>query len=173
SGMGRSPSCARSVASQPPSATSTRTQRQRLLVHQVRVSRVLRRDRSGPPSLQGRRRAVAAAPHPGNARGPLVAGGGQAVCRDVHGRREGAAGGMRTDMRPSIAELEDRIAALPPEARAAAERIFAVSSTVGRLDPPAEMRDWITKQFGSVDAVMAPRIVRVTHLVLHERALFT
>ena len=79
---------------------------------------------------------------------------------------------MRTDMRPSIAELEDRIAALPPEARAAAERIFAVSSTVGRLDPPAEMRDWITKQFGSVDVVMAQRIVRVTNLVMLEGALF-
>src|SRR5438876_9446186 len=79
---------------------------------------------------------------------------------------------MRTDMRPSIAELEDRIAALPPEARAAAERIFAVSSTVGRLDPPAEMRDWIIKQFGSLDAVSAQRIVRVTNLVMLEGALF-
>src|SRR5439155_11128056 len=97
-----------------------------------------------------RRRAVAAAPDEGDARRPLVAGGGQAVCRDVCCRREGAAGGMRTDTRPSIAEVEDRISALPPVALAAAERIFAVSSTAGRLDPPAEIRDWITKQFGSV-----------------------
>ncbi len=79
---------------------------------------------------------------------------------------------MTTDTRPSIAELEERIAALPPEARAAAERIFAVSSTVGRLDPPAEMRDWITKQFGSVDAVTSQRIVRVTNMVMLEGALF-
>ncbi len=79
---------------------------------------------------------------------------------------------MKTDTRPSITELEDRIAALPPDARAAAERIFAVSSTVGRLDPPAEMRDWIVKQFGSVDAVMAQRIVRVTNLIMLEGALF-
>ena len=79
---------------------------------------------------------------------------------------------MRTDTRPSIAELEERIAALPPEARAAAERIFAVSSTIGRLDPPAEMRDWITKQFGSVDAVTNQKIVRVTNLVMLEGALF-
>src|SRR6266566_9261661 len=115
---------------------------------------------------------MAAAPHSGNARGPLVAGGGEAVCRDVHGRREGAAGGMRTDTRPSIAELEDRISALPPEARAAAERIFAVSSTVGRLDPPAEMRDWITKQFRSADAVLEQQNVRVHNLVSLEGALF-
>jgi len=52
---------------------------------------------------------------------------------------------MRTDTQASIAELEERIAALPPDARAAAERIFAVSSTIGRLDPPPEMRDWISR----------------------------
>ena len=79
---------------------------------------------------------------------------------------------MKTDTRPSIAELEDRIAALPPDARAAAERIFAVSTSVGRLEPPAEMRDWIVKQFGSVDAVTTQRIVRVTNLVMLEGALF-
>jgi hypothetical protein len=79
---------------------------------------------------------------------------------------------MKTDTRASIVELEERIAALPPDARAAAERIFAVSSTVGRLDPPPEMRDWITKQFGSVDAVLAQKIVKVTNLVMLEGALF-
>ena len=72
----------------------------------------------------------------------------------------------------SIAELEERIAGLPPEARAAAERIFAVSTTTGRLDPPPEMREWITKQFGSVEAVTTQHIVRVTNLVLLEGALF-
>jgi len=97
---------------------------------------------------------------------------GEEVRRDVRSRREGSARRMKTDTRPSIAELEERIAALPPEARAAAERIFAVSSTVGRLDPPAQMRDWITKQFGSVDAVMTQKIIRVTNLVMLEGALF-
>lgn len=79
---------------------------------------------------------------------------------------------MKTDTRPSIAELEERIAALPPEARAAADRIFSVSSTVGHLDEPAEMRDWITKHFGSVEAVRSQRIVKVTNLVMLEGALF-
>ena len=77
-----------------------------------------------------------------------------------------------TETRPSIAELEERIAALPPEARAAAERILAVSTTTSRLDPPPEMREWITKQFGSVDSVTTQRIVRVTNLVMMEGALF-
>jgi len=79
---------------------------------------------------------------------------------------------MRTDTQASIAELEERIAALPPDARAAAERIFAVSSTIGRLDPPPEMRDWIVKQFGSVEAVTVQRIVKVTNLVMPEGSLF-
>ena len=77
-----------------------------------------------------------------------------------------------TETRRSIAELEERIAELPPDARAAAERIFAVSTTTGRLEPPPEMRDWIIKQFGSVDAVTTQQIVRVTNLVLLEGALF-
>jgi hypothetical protein len=94
------------------------------------------------------------------------------VRRDVSSRLEGAARGMKMETRPSIGELEQRIAGLLPDARAAAERIFAVSSTIGRLEPPAEMRDWIIKQFGSVDAVTVQRIVKVTNLVMLEGALF-
>ena len=72
----------------------------------------------------------------------------------------------------SIVGLEDAIASLPAEARAAADRIFAVSTTTGRLDAPAEMHPWITKLFGSVDAVQEQRIVRVTNKVTFEGALF-
>ena len=72
----------------------------------------------------------------------------------------------------SIVELEARIAALPPEARAAAERIYAVSTTTGTLVAPDEMRPWIEKLFGSVESVAAQRIVRVTDRVMLEGALF-
>jgi hypothetical protein len=72
----------------------------------------------------------------------------------------------------SIAELEQRVAALPPDARAAAERIYAVSTTVGTLVAPDEMRPWIEKLFGSVEAVTSQRIVRVTDRVTLEGALF-
>src|SRR5206468_1301863 len=47
-----------------------------------------------------------------------------------------------------------------------------VSVTTGRLDPPAAMNAWITKHFGSVEAVRAQRIVRVTNQVTYEGALF-
>lgn len=72
----------------------------------------------------------------------------------------------------SIADLEDLIARLPEQTRAIAHRIFRVSTTVGVLDPPAEMHPWIVKLFGSVDAVLRQRIVRVTDLVRLEGALF-
>ena len=71
-----------------------------------------------------------------------------------------------------IVELAQRVAALPAEAREAATRIFEVSETVGTLDPPAEMEGWITKLFGSVEAVRRQRIVRVTNIVTFEGALF-
>lgn len=72
----------------------------------------------------------------------------------------------------SIAELEERIAGLPADARAAAARIYSVSTTTGTLVPPDEMLPWIEKQFGSVDAVRSQRIVRITDLVTLEGALF-
>ena len=72
----------------------------------------------------------------------------------------------------TIVELEALIARLPPEASGAARRIFAVTTTTGTLTAPAEMEGWITKLFGSVDAVRSQRIVRVTNLVTLEGALF-
>ena len=79
---------------------------------------------------------------------------------------------MTVETRASIADLEERIVSLPPEARAAALRIFAVITSVGRLDPPPEMHPWITKQFGSVESVLAQKIVRVDNRVTFEGALF-
>lgn len=72
----------------------------------------------------------------------------------------------------AIVDLEELVAALPADASSAARRIFAVSTTTGTLDAPSEMEGWITKLFGSVDAVRAQRIVRVTNLVTLEGALF-
>ncbi len=73
---------------------------------------------------------------------------------------------------PQIADLEDLLARLPADVRATVARLFQISSTVGRLDPPAEMEAWIVKLFGSVDAVREQRIIRVTDLVTLQGALF-
>lgn len=71
-----------------------------------------------------------------------------------------------------ITDLPSLVRALPPEDRALAERIFAVSATTGRLDPPEGMRAWIEKSFGSVDAVTEQRIVKVTNRVTLQGTLF-
>lgn len=71
-----------------------------------------------------------------------------------------------------ITNLEEQIAALSEAEQARFKRLFAVSTTVGRLVPPPEMYGWIEKQFGSVAATEEQRIVKVTNLVTLEGALF-
>ncbi|MDQ4003835.1 MAG: hypothetical protein M3259_08380 [Actinomycetota bacterium] len=71
-----------------------------------------------------------------------------------------------------ITELPALIEGLPPKERTIAERIFDVSATTGRLDPPEGMEPWIERSFGSVDAVRKQRIVKVTNLVTLEGTLF-
>jgi hypothetical protein len=71
-----------------------------------------------------------------------------------------------------ITDLPDLISALPEENRTLAERIFAVSATTGRLEPPEAMNAWIERSFGSVDAVREQRIVKVTNRITLEGTLF-
>ena len=71
-----------------------------------------------------------------------------------------------------ITGLAEMVAALPREAREAFERIFLVTPSIGRCDPPPAMSDWIEKYFDSVDEVREQRVVRVTNLVTMEGSLF-
>lgn len=77
---------------------------------------------------------------------------------------------MPTERR--ITELPALIEDLSPEDQALAGRIFDVSATTGRLDPPKSMHPWIEKSFGSVEAVREQRIVRVTNRFTFEGTLF-
>ncbi len=72
----------------------------------------------------------------------------------------------------SIVYLEELIQALPTGERERFDRIFKVSATVGELQPPPSMYDWIQKYFGSVEAVRKQRIVKVTNLITLEGSLF-
>src|SRR5215204_6146458 len=71
-----------------------------------------------------------------------------------------------------ITDLQALISGLPPEERTLANRIFDVSRTTGRLDPPEAMYAWIEKSFGSVDYVTAQRIVKVSNRITLEGTLF-
>jgi hypothetical protein len=71
-----------------------------------------------------------------------------------------------------ITELPALVERLGAEDRAIAGRIFDVSSTTGCLDPPEAMRAWIEASFGSADAVLEQRIVKVTNRVTLQGTLF-
>jgi hypothetical protein len=72
----------------------------------------------------------------------------------------------------SINHLSEYVEALSEEDRQRFQRIFLVNNSVGRLNPTAEMKDWIEKYFGSVEAVRAQQVVRITNLVTLEDSLF-
>jgi Asp-tRNA(Asn)/Glu-tRNA(Gln) amidotransferase C subunit len=72
----------------------------------------------------------------------------------------------------SINHLAELVGALSDEDRRLFERIFLVSTSVGRLSPTPQMHEWIEKYFGSVEAVRTQKVVRVTNLVTMEGSLF-
>jgi hypothetical protein len=71
-----------------------------------------------------------------------------------------------------IDQLPDAIAALPAEERALADRLFRVVVTEGAIVPPPEMAPWLERTFGSVEATLRQRIVRVTNRWTFEGATF-
>lgn len=71
-----------------------------------------------------------------------------------------------------IADLEELVARMPEADRAAFHRIFHVSTVTGHIRPPESMRPWLERQFGSVEAALSQRIVKVTNTVTLQGALF-
>jgi len=71
-----------------------------------------------------------------------------------------------------MAHLPEIVTTLPPSERQLFHRLFHVSTTVGRLNPPPSMHPWIEEHFGSLEAVLNQRIIKVTNLVTWEGALF-
>lgn len=71
-----------------------------------------------------------------------------------------------------ITDLAGMAAQLSAVDRERFEEIFHISSSVGTLNPPPSMHKWIEGYFGSLDAVVEQRIVRVTNLVTMEGALY-
>jgi len=75
-------------------------------------------------------------------------------------------------MTPSISELVELVAAMPPGTRQAFERIFSVDVVQGALNIPPQMLPWIEKQFGSVEGVTSQRVVKVSNRVTSECSIF-
>jgi hypothetical protein len=71
-----------------------------------------------------------------------------------------------------IDDLPIRIDRLEGEARARSDRLLEATSIDSRTDPPPSMAAWLTRTFGSVDAVRSQRLVRVTNLATLDSAMF-
>jgi hypothetical protein len=71
-----------------------------------------------------------------------------------------------------IVDLPRSVEQLPPDLRAAFDRLFHVSETVGEIDPPEHMYRWIERYFGSVDAVLRQHVVKVTNRYTLDGTLF-
>jgi hypothetical protein len=71
-----------------------------------------------------------------------------------------------------IADLPRLIAELPDRDRRLVELLFAVEPAEGELDPPPEMAPWLAATFGSLEAALRQRVVRVMNRWTFEGATF-
>lgn len=72
----------------------------------------------------------------------------------------------------SVVQIDGIVAELERGQRTRFERLFSVTTTAGRIVPPAEMHPWIERQFGSLEATLTQTIVRITNNVTLDGVLF-
>lgn len=77
-----------------------------------------------------------------------------------------------TPDRKTITSLTDLLPSLPAEEAARFRALYHVSDSIGTLDPPEEMHQWIRGFFGSLEAVLQQRITKITNLWTLEGSLF-
>jgi hypothetical protein len=77
-----------------------------------------------------------------------------------------------TSTETGILNLEDLIEQLDAQDRALCDRLLSISSVIGRLKPPEEMKPWIRNQFGSVEATLEQKIIKVTNQVTLEGTVY-
>lgn len=71
-----------------------------------------------------------------------------------------------------ITSLPARLAGLEGSAGDRAHRLLDARLVHGRTDPPPELLDWLTRTFGSAEAVREQTVVKVTNLATLEATLF-
>jgi len=72
----------------------------------------------------------------------------------------------------SILQLPALVEQLPEQELQRFHRLFHVSQSIGNLSSPDSMHEWISKLFGSVEAVESQEIIKTTNLVTFEGTLF-
>lgn len=76
------------------------------------------------------------------------------------------------DEHPTIERLPELINLLAEHERTLANRLFQVIATEGQIVPPPQMYPWLERTFGSVEATLRQRIVRVINKWTFEGATF-
>jgi hypothetical protein len=71
-----------------------------------------------------------------------------------------------------ILDLPQGIRGLTGEARVRADRLLDVRAMEGETDPPVTLEPWLTKTFGSVDAVRHQSMLRVANLATLDATVF-
>ena len=71
-----------------------------------------------------------------------------------------------------ILDLPARLRGLSGEAGARADRLLDVRLIEGETDPPATLEPWLTRTFGSVEAVRHQSMLRVTNLATLDATIF-
>lgn len=79
---------------------------------------------------------------------------------------------MGPEIHRSVTTLPEQVAALDDRARDQFHELFAVVKSRGSLVPPPEMRAWIERSFGSVEAVQTQTIVKTLNRWTLEGSLF-
>ena len=70
------------------------------------------------------------------------------------------------------ATIDQLPAIITPELRPLVEQLFEIVETEGVIVPPPEMEPWLARTFGSVEATLRQRIIRVTNRWTFEGATF-
>jgi len=71
-----------------------------------------------------------------------------------------------------IADIDVLVEELPAKTKALFHRIFSVNISSGSLKVPESMLPWIEQQFGSANAVLNQKIIKITNLITFEGAMF-
>ncbi|RJO62425.1 MAG: hypothetical protein C4542_04190 [Dehalococcoidia bacterium] len=71
-----------------------------------------------------------------------------------------------------ISSLDKRLDNLSSADRTLFERLYSLCAQKGEMRIPENMREWVSKQFGSLEAVANQRIVRVTNSITGEESIF-
>jgi hypothetical protein len=73
---------------------------------------------------------------------------------------------------PDIASLDKGLDRLSPADRVLFERLYSLRAQICTMQIPRHMCDWVTKQFGSVEAVANQIVVRLTNKITAEETIY-